>query len=847
MIGKKASSAVLFLASLIFFGTVPAQADPPANPPACAPVSALGSLQLAPTSPVLALRRGSGIAFITLINKGPDPAPLDLAASPVVECSSSTVITQAKAEVSLPDQAKSVASGASVNIRLSITGVTEASLGREVITNGGVPVGSVRIVEIDAPLNLTVAANGTSDKPLDYSYGEPVTLALRNGDSEPYHLLWEFLVDGQTFSSGLLDIPANGLAYIHLKDACGRHSAQAFCKGYSVVDPVHPTVKTGGLQLSLIADGSLPSGLLPTRTLPITLLMRRVGPTTSDVLSYGYAALILLLGGLLSFLGSSVLPIMQRKADLRTQVQDLANRTSTVSVRVDSYLRVLLRLERKRIESAITGASAWLPTSTDPLNHVPVFIDTLSRRLAAAERLDELRRKHDQISGSAPPSVTDAIDVTLQTAAEQLHSAALTDEELAAASASLDKAQAALNQLDDSIALARLIAGNLMALRTRLTAFPVEYYSDLQAALPGLFVILDPARGFDDPKNIVRPMFFAIDHGIAAIHLLLDYAMVRVTIPNLPTASSAPPPGSTPAQPVPNSVIVSPELCSELGANARKRLLERQCTLFELLGTLSWLALREATLLIQEMREDTYQDDILAEITKPGQAEIAIETQRTRPLLPIFFSIVFKDSRFNNAAALRRLVCHWSFPDGLQELSWKVCHYFTGRERMPAIPPSLPSQPGQPVPPEAFGEENHRLVGSRFSWFGRRPHRLPLRHFVIYAAISGRRTEEPKEVPVPPLHTTILLERTAHPDKARFVAEILRFLIAFGVALAGLLSGALDQLSKLDFISATLAILALGFGANSIKNLLTPPAPPAPPPARISAPAAKVAPPEHIV
>src|SRR5207253_6293098 len=111
-------------------------------------------------------------------------------------------------------------------------------------------------------------------------------------------------------------------------------------------------------------------------------------------------ALVLLFGGLLSFLGSSVLPIMQRKADLRTQVQDLANRTSTVSVRVDSYLRVLLRLERKRIESALTGASAWLPTSTDPLNQLPVFINTLSKRLAAAERLDELRRKHDQISGS---------------------------------------------------------------------------------------------------------------------------------------------------------------------------------------------------------------------------------------------------------------------------------------------------------------------------------------------------------------------------------------------------------------------------------------------------------------
>ena len=117
-----------------------------------------------------------------------------------------------------------------------------------------------------------------------------------------------------------------------------------------------------------------------------------------------------------------------------------------------------------------------------------------------------------------------------------------------------------------------------------------------------------------------------------------------------------------------------------------------------------------------------------------------------------------------------------------------------------------------------------------------------MQRFVVYAAISGRRIQQSRELPVPPLQTTITLKRTAHRDKARLVAEVLRFLIAFGIALAGLLSGALDQLSKLDFLPATIAILALGFGANSIKNLLTQPsAVPSPPPrtAPVTAPTAK--------
>ena len=66
-----------------------------------------------------------------------------------------------------------------------------------------------------------------------------------------------------------------------------------------------------------------------------------------------------------------------------------------------------------------------------------------------------------------------------------------------------------------------------------------------------------------------------------------------------------------------------------------------------------------------------------------------------------------------------------------------------------------------------------------------------------------------------------LQPRQTDREYSRLFAEGLRFFIAFGVALAGLLSGALEQLSKLDFLPATLAILALGFGADSVKNLLT--------------------------
>ena len=46
--------------------------------------------------------------------------------------------------------------------------------------------------------------------------------------------------------------------------------------------------------------------------------------------------------------------------------------------------------------------------------------------------------------------------------------------------------------------------------------------------------------------------------------------------------------------------------------------------------------------------------------------------------------------------------------------------------------------------------------------------------------------------------------------------------IALVIALIGLLAGAREQLTKLDVIPAAIAVFLLGFGADTIKNLISP-------------------------
>jgi hypothetical protein len=221
-----------------------------------------------------------------------------------------------------------------------------------------------------------------------------------------------------------------------------------------------------------------------------------------------------------------------------------------------------------------------------------------------------------------------------------------------------------------------------------------------------------------------------------------------------------------------------------------------------MLGTLSWKSLRAATTLVQEMREDIYECDILAEIGKvreDGEKRVRVEfdTQKARPYLPVYFSISFDDPRFCGAAALSRLAFKWDFPGGLTEEGSRVCHYFLGDEPMANEPEAKETQ-HKKSPKKPFRMKNGRKVK-------------------ITVAVQSHKNLDAADA----IEGILEIQPPKPHQATRAFAEAVRFLIAFGVALAGLEAGAMDQLSKLDFFPATLAVVVLGFGADSIKNLLT--------------------------
>jgi len=747
-----------------------------------------GQLVLKADDPAAVLQNGAGSARFTITNSDSKPASLTLKPGIATDETSHARLTAAKIALHMEAGGEAVAQtmqidpNATLAFTADITGLTAASATFPIFNgNARLPVtvaeppgaakydpdDELRVVTGDSPLGISIDGDGSADKPLAFTPGNQAIITLKNGDTASYPLQWSFRFRGMT-SNDKLSIPANGRATLALTP-----NKDAFISS----DFIRPSTQTG--QLLLWLDPGTPAGKIEKTVHPlaVTIKVQRMGVIGATLSSDVYVGIFLLAGGFLSVLANGLLPNILRKAALRDQIHDLASRTTSVSTRVDSYLRVLLRLERKKMDILLKSIGRIGLISGEGLDEVADDIGRLTKRVTVAEGLDDLRRRLEVAMASAPPSVIQDVDAKLQAAADQMHSLSLPDENVTAANGFLADAEKSLNAANDPNAMAQQIAARFKDLKTRIANFTPPY-SDIKTALGGVFGIMD--LPFDDPTRITPEMAYAIDHNIAAIHTALDYAVVRVSLPSAGSAD-----------------------CPTPDATSAKKLSAHECDLIDLLGTMSWQGLKEAGTLVQQMREGVYEQDILDQIANKDRVRVDFDTQKARPYLPVFFSIAFTDPRYNSAAAIENLDCEWTFPGGLTEPGWKVCHYFLGTEGV---------APEQPAAAPFWKIWKRQAPAARKVSIPVTVQRQRIRGSTDSAGDSGKQTIQ-REIEVQP---------SVQPrERSRRVAGVLRFSIAFGAALAALLSGAADQLQKLDLVPATFAIVALGFGADAVKNLLT--------------------------
>lgn len=185
----------------------------------------------------------------------------------------------------------------------------------------------------------------------------------------------------------------------------------------------------------------------------------------------------------------------------------------------------------------------------------------------------------------------------------------------------------------------------------------------------------------------------------------------------------------------------------------------------------SFYALHKGLVLIREAREGVYPSD-LALAGWSGSPRIEIDPAVAQPYDLVRYSIHFDDPRLNSAAARDEFEGRWMFGhDEYREVGWDPFHYF----------------------PRAGGFE----VAFEFQSEGDR---------------EGIRLTRRIEV-APTREGWYQLDRNR--------VELARFVIMLVPALFGLLAGAREQFLKMDMASAFFAVFLLGFGSDTIKNLVS--------------------------
>jgi len=169
-----------------------------------------------------------------------------------------------------------------------------------------------------------------------------------------------------------------------------------------------------------------------------------------------------------------------------------------------------------------------------------------------------------------------------------------------------------------------------------------------------------------------------------------------------------------------------------------------------------------------ELDEGITLDDLKKAITD-GNFTISVTPNDPNVGETAQYRIEWFDRQFGSYTIRNEVDCRWDFGDGLSETGWWVAHYLAKKGKYP--------------------------VNVTFSAAGAKI-KAPERTKTI-AAVQPSRGHGYTEV------------------------QLVRLGIALLIAILGLLSGAADQIAKLDLVPGLIAVFMLGFSADQIKNVIT--------------------------
>jgi hypothetical protein len=611
------------------------------------------------------------------------------------------------------------------------------------LCNFGEPIGTLRAAKW-RPAFAVKIMSPTPDKPeLSFTKGRGGHLTLKNDDQMTYPVAVSIEVNGVWSKPSFVRLTPGGTAPVELKP----HD-----EWFPGAARVKECIRDGNIRLNLQLPDGRDKPALAERVVPFKAHLNSLGEFWQTFWGYLFVVVCVTVGGVGSMFLSNWVPNRLSRADIEEQLNALAVRSRDLSSRIDSGLRVLLRVERTRVHQLLKSSWAFSANFPDVVKQCTDKIAVLSKQIDLATQLDRAWLGLEHAMKASPIAAKGRLVLReLERAADFLRRSEPRTEDLDAAKVAIMGATEQISKMEQTEP--EPDATFVAALSKRiecLTAFFLksaesEELKEIKTLLPKLFASL-PAASADLPPS----QYSSVDFATSRLELVREY---------LAYYDSAAEPGKR----FPN---------------------QKKC--IEYLKTDTLLGLHCARLLLEQIKERVYREDIESAL-KNGSAEIVGDPRPMQDQL-VKFTVQFKENKLNAASALEEIRCQWDFGDNYPpETGWEAYHYF-------------------------------RILASKRDWralcHGKWPPKTAeSKEYKVSATFDGT-------IKIPPLPIMLKMPALASADRNR--AEVVRLAIALVIALIGLLVGAREKLDTLDVIPAAIALILLGFGADTIKNLISP-------------------------
>lgn len=737
---------MLFMAWMICFwpgipGPVNAQTSPPSN------------LKILTAPPIiLDAASDSGSMLLYLQNSGKKPLALALSAKGFINQTTQQDLG-AKTYFSHPNSTlrkvvyeKFLAPGATEIIEVFVSKIWEAGESVAELLNHGEVIGHLKVLRNNLPFNVTLLNQGPDKTLLFFEHAKPARLILKNDDPMTYPIHWELHLDGNAPLASDLVLPPRSSSALEFDPP-----AEWFRAGFTELYNKKPARK-GTLTIRLIPPSSISAAPWSVRTIPIEAQLSGWSPLWRQIWSNLIIFIVLALGGICSLVLSAWIPNQRRRLDLKERLSLLAGQISEISPRIDSYLRVALRVERHRLSKILYSRLILTSDIATLFNKYSQSIGTLAGRV---EILVQLDRSYERLQAlctpTTPLSLIDHIEENLADASQILKKSEPQEAELQTAQTLVNTANLDMEKMNQPDAqFKQMLVDRLTQLQVRFQQDPdalikKETSRRLEKQLPGPFgyLLVDPQKQTDLCK---------LDANIIRLELIKEYICLYENNPD-------------------------PE--------NRRWLNTHENDLVKMLRSQNRDNLLSARSLVRQLQEGIAEDEIRQEISRPQKISIQMDPEMMRANQPVKFKTQFLIPKFNQATARDLIVCEWNFGhDNLTEKGWSVNHYF--------------------------------------------PRSCPYTVSLTFRGADGQLLANPVNPSTGVSEGVLTLQKTFHvfPDETlksrdRFKVELLYLCIVLGGTLLGLMAGAKDKLMQLDLAPGLIAVFLLGFGADTIKNLLT--------------------------